>query len=135
MLETTDLLGKPFVDGGRGPNEFDCYGLAMEIWRRAGIELPDYKIGCADSTSINQAVDEERYKWIRCEGEPPVPAMVVIRFNQIVLCNHVGVYLGGGRFIHTRQRVGVCIERIDSPIWRKRIEGYYVPGWCDYGQN
>ena len=29
----------------------------------------------------------------------------------------LGVYIGQGRFIHTRKGVGVNIDRIDSPAW------------------
>jgi cell wall-associated NlpC family hydrolase len=122
----TDLIGLPFVDGGRDPTSgLDCWGLSTEVFRRYGIELPDYKISCEDASSINHEVKEQKQFWCRCEGEIPVPALVVIRFS--VYCDHTGVYIGNGRFIHTRKEVGVNIDRIDSPAWAKRIEGFYVP--------
>jgi cell wall-associated NlpC family hydrolase len=37
-----DLLGKPFADGGRGPDSFDCVGLAIEVQRRRGLDIPDF---------------------------------------------------------------------------------------------
>lgn len=122
----TDLIGLPFVDGGRDPAVgLDCWGLSTEVFRRYGIELPDYKISCEDASQINSEMDKQRPFWRRCEGQIPVPALVVIRFA--VFCDHTGVYVGQGRFIHTRKEVGVNIDRIESPAWRKRIDGFYVP--------
>lgn len=121
-----DLLGKSFVNGGRGPEEYDCYGLATEVFRRFGIELPDYRISCEDYSRIDSTIEEEKSRWIRCE-RPETPSIVVMRFNSR-LYNHVGVYIGDGKFIHTAKKTGVRIENIGSMYWKHRIEGYYKPG-------
>ncbi len=121
-----DLIGLPFIDGGRNPTVgLDCWGLSTEVFRRYGITLPDYKISCEDASRIHSEVNEQRPWWRRCEGDIPIPALVVIRFT--VYCDHTGVYIGQGRFIHTRKRIGVNIDRIDNPAWANRIEGFYVP--------
>ena len=46
-LETmvADLVGQPFKEGARGPNEFDCWGLVREVAKRSGTELPDFDRG------------------------------------------------------------------------------------------
>ena len=125
-IKLDDLIGLPFVDGGRDAAVgFDCWGLSTEVFRRYGIELPDYKISCEDASRISSQIDEQKPFWKKCEGEIPVPALVVIRFA--VYCDHTGVCIGQGRFIHTRKEVGVNIDRIDHPGWAKRIEGFYVP--------
>lgn len=125
-INLDDLIGLPFVDGGRDPAVgLDCWGLSTEVFRRYGIELPDYKISCEDASRIDSKVNEQRLFWHRCEGEIPIPALVVIRFT--VFCDHTGVYIGNGKFIHTRKEVGVNIDRVDSPAWSKRIDGFYVP--------
>ena len=42
MLKYDDLIGIPYVDYGRDPHKgLDCWGLAMELYRRRGIQLPD----------------------------------------------------------------------------------------------
>ena len=130
-----DLIGLPFREGGRNKYEgFDCWGLVLEVFRRHGIELPDYKIGCMEASKIDNAIEENRPQWVKCDpNDPPVPSLVVIRFNQGQLCNHTGVYIGNGQFIHTRDRIGVNIDRVDNPAWRKRIEGFYIPGWVGNG--
>lgn len=134
-FEVTELIGVPFVDGGREVTSgLDCWGLVLEIFRRHGIRLPDYKISADDCERIACAIEEEQEtgKWIRHEYPAvPVPAIIVLRYNKPTIWNHTGVYLGGGRFIHTREKVGVVIERVESPMWRRRIEGFYTPkqGW------
>ena len=40
MLDYTDLLGKEFEFGARGPDKFDCWGLCLEVGKRAGVDLP-----------------------------------------------------------------------------------------------
>lgn len=125
-IKIDDLIGLPFIDGGRDPAAgLDCWGLSTEVFRRYGIELPDYKISCEDTSRIHSEINEQRPFWRRCEGEIPVPALVVIRFA--IYCDHTGVYIGQGRFIHTYKEIGVSIDRIDNPAWAKRIEGFYVP--------
>ena len=123
-----DLLGIPFIDGGRSKdNGFDCWGLVMEVYRRFGIFLHDYKIGCMEASKINNEIESSKEFWKRIgRNELVSPCLVVIKFNS-EYCNHTGVYVGNGKFIHTRAKVGVNIDRIDNPAWRLLIEGFYVP--------
>ena len=124
MLQTSDLIGKPFRVGGNGVEGYDCWNLAVEVFRRFGIELPDYRTECG---SVPIAIEEKCDKWVQCSGEIPVPALIV--FTTAGLCDHVGVYLGLGRFIHAHETAGVVVCRTDHVFWKKRIEGYYRPGW------
>jgi len=35
------LLGRPYGERGRGPGEYDCFGLFLELARRCGRDLED----------------------------------------------------------------------------------------------
>lgn len=124
-----DLIGIKFANGGRDKaTGFDCWGLVLEVFRRFGYDLPDYKVSCEARPEIDGTIQQNKPFWKKIElGELSVPALLVIRFNSPNLCNHTGVYIGNGRFIHTRQRTGVVIEDIESPVWRRVIEGFYIP--------
>src|SRR5690606_36759414 len=106
----------------------DCYGLAIEVFKRYGISLPDYKISCMDFTGIHDEITNQTHYWIKCDPtNRPVPCIVLMRIGKVALCNHCGVYIGNGRLIHTLLRTGVHLSRLDHPIWRNKIDSYYYP--------
>lgn len=41
QVAVDDLLKWPYRFGGRGPDGVDCLGVVIEVYRRAGLELPD----------------------------------------------------------------------------------------------
>ena len=41
VFTVDDLVGLPYSRGGQGPDSYDCYGLCIEVCKRAGIELPN----------------------------------------------------------------------------------------------
>lgn len=130
MIDYSDLIGIPFVTGGRDKNGLDCYGLAMEVFRRYGIKIPEYNEDFYNMERVSDLIRGEAVKtWTRVPDgeEPPVPSLVTVRFGvPEPYINHVGVYIGGGRFIHTREKIGVNVASIHSPAWRRVIQGYYV---------
>lgn len=129
MIDCSDLIGIPFVNHGRNiENGLDCYGLVMEVYRRMGIHLPEFNADWDDCKKINNIIKREEVKptWRKCKTPLPVPCLVAIRMGtEPGIVNHTGVYIGNGKFIHTRAKIGVCINRIDSIAWRGVIEAFY----------
>lgn len=125
IVDLTDLIGKPYQDGGRGPHAYDCYGLAIEVCRRYGIMLPQYIISADDVALIN-GIATLHQGWIKCDPNGTIPCVMALRFDSRYI-NHVGVYLGKGRFIHIAKDIRVHISRIDHPLWKDNIAGYYLP--------
>lgn len=132
MIEYSDLIGTPFVQDGRDKNGFDCYGLTKEMFARYGKSIGEYWCCIDDKEKINAiyrgAVADGRWREVDYKHgeEIPVPALVGLRFNAPPGCvNHTGVYIGEGKFIHTRERIGVCINSISAPPWNKQIVGIY----------
>ena len=123
----SSLIGAEFIDGGRGPEGYDCWGLVREIYHRTGIDLPDYKIGCYDIENVTAEMERNRPFWKKEDSKNlPVPCIVAFKVSAPMV-NHVGIYIGDGKFIHTREKAGAVIERLDAPAWRHRIEGFYSP--------
>ncbi len=131
MSKYTDLIGCPFVGSGRDYHTgLDCYGLAEEVFRRNGIEIPEYDEDYRNIELVTKTMKGGLSKpcWKKIEkGEKiPVPALMAIRFGvPEPFVNHVGIYIGHGKFIHTRENTGVVIESTESPVWKHVIEGYY----------
>lgn len=115
-----DLIGKPYGTGGVGPDFYDCWGLAAEVFRRLGIDIGENNV--AEFTCRN-AHSLENPHWRRIKN-PKSPCLVTIRAHSIYT-NHVGVYIGGNKFIHVSPTTFVTIARLNDFAWKKRANGYY----------
>jgi cell wall-associated NlpC family hydrolase len=76
-------LGKPYVWGAAGPDSFDCSGLVMYVYAQVGVSLPHnaaamYSYGSPVSYGDLQPGD-------------------LVFFSGL---GHMGIYIGGGQFIH-----------------------------------
>ena len=119
-----DLIGVPFMDGGRDTNGMDCWGLVRECFKRQGIAVKDYGISAAEELKISEQMKKERPYWQKLD-EPRDGCLVLIRTEPKLWANHVGIYIGNGRFIHAYLMAGVCVSTIKR--WKSHIVGYYYP--------
>ena len=129
-MDNTDLIGVPFKNKGRSKEEgFDCYGLVKEVYHRYGIDIPEYDVeyNFDDMCRVNELITENaKSKLWRQIPAPKVPCAIAMRFGSPDgVVNHTAVYIGNGMFIHCRERVGVCIDRLTSPAWRRCVVGFY----------
>lgn len=124
MLKYDDLIGIPYVDYGRDPKKgLDCWGLAMEMYHRRGIQLPDNLFDPRDAKLIGQKFvwQRDHSPWRRLE-QPEDGCLVVIRLADEGWANHCGVYIGYGEFIHA-YHTAVVVDRLRR--WKPRIVGFY----------
>ena len=95
-------LGVPYVWGGASPSGFDCSGLVMYVYAQVGVSLPHYT-GAQWQMGVPVAYNDLQ------------PGDLVF-FDGL---GHVGLYIGGGEFIHAPHTGDVV--RIDS-----LSEGWYA---------
>jgi cell wall-associated NlpC family hydrolase len=76
-------LGVPYVWGGASPSGFDCSGLTMYAYAQVGVYLPH---NAAMQYGMGHPVAQSQLE----------PGDLVF-FNGL---SHVGMYIGGGRFVH-----------------------------------
>ena len=85
-------LGKPYVYGSTGPNSFDCSGLTTYAFKQVSVSLK--------RSAYSQGYDSS---YDKIEGTGSLKRGDLVFFNTISdsdLSDHVGIYLGGGCFIH-----------------------------------
>ena len=127
MDNLRELIGIKFVNGGRNIRTgLDCWGLVMEIFRRKGITVPDFIIDAFDYKTINNLAEKKQKVWMRVDNpvSTDAPLVVIMRIHPILI-THAGVFIGGGKVIHTTAGTGVIISRIAA--LKNRIVGYYRP--------
>lgn len=121
-------VGLPFVDKGRSEDGCDCYGLLwLVILRELGVELPRYDdryVTGADRREIDALIADELAFW------ESIPAGDEQTFDAVLMrdagCDsHVGIVVGGGLMLHVAITHAARIERYRSPMWRRRIVGFY----------
>jgi cell wall-associated NlpC family hydrolase len=75
--------GKPYVWGGSGPDTFDCSGLVMYAWGKAGVSLP-HLVSAQYSATRHVSLDQIQ------PGD-------IIYYNGF---GHNGMYIGNGQIVH-----------------------------------
>ena len=103
------LLGTPYRYGGDSPAGFDCSGLVQYAHRKAGIQVPR-------TTGAQLAQARALTRQDLLPGD-----LVFFEINRQKR-GHVGIYEGGGVFIHAPSS-GKRVSRasLDNPYWRSRL--------------
>ena len=133
IIDTSDLIGKPFVWGGRGPDGYDCFGICKEVASRADIAYPDVPVNMRNEDSVGDVfsdvidgLNEGSGQWRKLEVIG-LPQPLVTILMQIHDRWHMGMTLSKyGHFIHCVARHKVNITTISNPLWSGTIKGYYV---------
>lgn len=128
MYNFKDLIGIPFVDGGRDPNTgLDCWGLIIVAAKRLGIEIPDYQIQCFDTKNIVKQVYRDKKDWVKINE--PVEGCIIGMARSTSFpdsINHFGIYIGQRYFLHSVEKSGVICTKINNPLFKNSIKGFYL---------
>jgi peptidoglycan DL-endopeptidase CwlO len=76
-------LGVPYRWGGADPSGFDCSGFSMYVYAKVGVSLPHH---AASQYGMGSPVSKDQLE----------PGDLVF-FNGL---GHMGIYIGGGQFVH-----------------------------------
>ncbi|GAB3055215.1 C40 family peptidase [Micromonospora schwarzwaldensis] len=91
-------IGKIYVWGAAGPDHFDCSGLTMAAWAKAGVSLPH---NARQQHDVTKRVSRAELR----AGD------LVFYYGDL---HHVGMYVGDGWVVHASQS--------GKPITMKRVD-------------
>ncbi len=106
LVETaSNYLGVPYLWGGTSEAGFDCSGLAMAVYQLNGLRLPrSSREQYAQGTPVT--LEEAR------KGD-----LLFFATGKSGAVSHVGIYVGGGSFIHAPKH--------GRSISKEKLAGYY----------
>lgn len=108
------FTGVRYVYGGSTPAGFDCSGFTSYVFSRAGGK--NLARSAAGQYSSTRRISQS-------EAQPGD----LIFFNQSGRVDHVGIYLGGGRFIGAQTSTGVAVASFTSGYWSRYVAGFGRP--------
>lgn len=104
------FMGTPYVWGAEGPRSFDCSGFTKYVYKEFGVDLPHYtgsQIGKGSSVSRKNLQ----------QGD-------LIFFDTDGTASHVGIYVGGGDFIHASSgSKKVTVSNLSQSYYNARFGG------------
>lgn len=125
------FIGLPYEEGERGPDRFDCWGLAMLVSREQfGVVIPTYEGvhwgpgNRADRNHTAAVIEDEKANYTEIEAGQERPGdLIVLRIASRPL--HVGIIAAPGWMIHACDGSDSALERYDGMFWRNRVEAFY----------
>lgn len=114
--EAADWLGTRYRRGGMSRKAVDCSGFTNIIYKNVfGVQLD--RVSTVIAKNVKESVAKEDLQ--------PGDMVFFSTFNKKYI-NHVGVYVGEGKFIHASIKKGVIISTL--------AEGYYSKAWRKGGR-
>ena len=106
-----EYIGTPYVYGGSTPSGFDCSGFVKYVYSHFGVNL-------------NRVAAAQSYNGYAVSASDMMPGDIICfaGYGGRGYINHVGIYVGGGKFIHSpRTGYTVCIEDLATSSHGGRI--------------
>lgn len=114
LVLSKQFIGLPYTWGGTSSYGFDCSGFVQMLYRQMGILLPR-----------NASLQVNTSGALIVELSQLEPGDLIFFGPKQEKITHVGMYLGDGRFIHTKANLTsgpptVQISRLDTPTWPEK---------------
>lgn len=107
------FVGSRYVYGGASPSTgFDCSGFTSYIYRQFGVSL--YR-SSTEQVKNGTPIDKSQLQ----PGD-----LLLFRYHGSSTCGHVGIYIGGGQFVHAaNSRQGVRVDALSSSYYAQNYYG------------
>jgi len=103
-------LGVPYRSAGKTPAGFDCSGFVSWAYAQAGYNIP------SNTTGLSKIGTRVSYS----EAKPGD----LIFFDTYKTNGHVGIYLGGGKFLGSQNSTGLAVASVSNSYWNSKFAGH-----------
>jgi len=106
-------LGENYVWGGTKPNAFDCSGYVQYLYKKEGVLLPRTAY---EQSQVGKPISKEKLQ----KGDL---LFFLTDKSRGIPVTHVGMYIGGGKFIHAASsKKGIII----TPLKKSKYNRLFV---------
>lgn len=127
-MKATEYIGKKWVSGAKGPEEFDCWGMVQHWFKEnLGQDLPDFPATAEDVLAVARTFRDEQKapQWKELSGGVKNCIVAMGKNSKIT---HAGVYLGDNLILHCSRDAGRCVIQPTRKILSQwKTVKYYVP--------
>ncbi len=105
----TEMIGVPYVYGGRTPKGFDCSGLVYYSYQQAGLSVP--------------RTSQEQFKAARRVSLSDAQPGDLLFFRGGRKISHVAIYIGNGYFVHAPSTgKHVSVASLNNSYYREHFD-------------
>lgn len=105
----TEMIGVPYVYGGRTPKGFDCSGLVYYSYQQAGLSVP--------------RTSQEQFKAARRVSLSDAQPGDLLFFRGGRKISHVAIYIGNGYFVHAPSTGKlVSVASLNNSYYREHFD-------------
>ncbi|CAH0238719.1 D-gamma-glutamyl-meso-diaminopimelic acid endopeptidase CwlS [Peribacillus sp. Bi96] len=112
VSEAKKLIGTPYSWAGASPAGFDCSGFIYYTFKKAGYEV----------SRLSSSTYYDMGKKVTTPKSGDLIFFATGSNKSVV--SHMGIYLGGGEFIHASTSKGVTISTTSNSYFKSKIIGY-----------
>jgi cell wall-associated NlpC family hydrolase len=105
-------------------SDYNCWELVTLFYRNElNVELPKYyEKRSEDRDKLSEIIYDKKSEYVE------VPFKDLRKYDLLLfyvkgVASHIGVYLGRGKFLHTREDIDTVIEALDN--WKTKLAGIY----------
>jgi peptidoglycan DL-endopeptidase CwlO len=109
VASALSLQGKPYKNGAKGPDAFDCSGFVYYVFKQHRVSLPP------------PAETQGRAGYEISRNDLLPGDLVIFRIDGDF---HIGIAINENEFVHASKSRGVAIDSVSVSYWQKRLVGY-----------
>lgn len=123
-MQYVKYLNIPYKYRGSDTEGLDCIGLCQLIGKDNNVNVGNINYDNVPLDFVNSVFDsnmnnKSKYKEVVAKKNS------LIVFKIMGKIQHIGYMISDTKFLHILKDTRVTLESINSPIWEKRIVGYY----------